>query len=141
MYPGLVAAALGDRSNPGVLLNFVDTRVTPTLFTEGGEQARGEGGTCTGQRAKQRVVRQCGLDRRSVARSARRRAAARAIVRPGPGPVSDCFDDCHVFGESASRLDRLDARFDDVRVAHVVLMEERAQTSLARALGLLERGP
>src|SRR4051794_25885636 len=60
MYPGLVAAAHGDRSNPGVLLNLVGTGVTLTLFTECRQQARGEGGTGAGQRAKQSVVRQCG---------------------------------------------------------------------------------
>jgi hypothetical protein len=41
MNPALVAAAFGDRTNPGVLLNLVGTGVTLTLFTECSQQARG----------------------------------------------------------------------------------------------------
>src|SRR5690348_4860656 len=58
VHPGLVAAALGDRSDTGILLDLVGTGVALTLFAECGQQPWRERGTGAGQRAEQRVVRQ-----------------------------------------------------------------------------------
>jgi hypothetical protein len=58
MDPMLLAAALGDRSDAGEALQLGGALITLTLFTEGGEQARGESCTGTRQRSKQGVVGQ-----------------------------------------------------------------------------------
>ena len=58
MNPVLLATALGDGSDAGISLNVGGTAITLALFTEGGEQAGGEGGTGTRQGAKQGIVGQ-----------------------------------------------------------------------------------
>jgi hypothetical protein len=41
------------------------------------------------------------------------------------------LDHCGIAGQRGSAPNRADARFDDVRVAHVVLVEEGTQASVA----------
>src|SRR5579863_4161773 len=62
VHPALLAAALGDRRDAGVLLQFISALEALTLLAECSQQARRQMRTCSGQAVKQVEVGQRACD-------------------------------------------------------------------------------
>src|SRR6266705_2335233 len=133
--PVLLATALGDRSDAGVALNLAGALIALTLFTESGEQSRGEGYTGTGQRSKQGVVGQGfahGSDLAIEARDGLQRHAQ--LCNEGEHQELVGQDHGQVVGQWGGALDGFQPLVDARWRAHVVVMKERLQSRAAGAL-------
>ena len=91
MDPVLVAAALGDGRDAGVLLEGGRVGEAVALLAEGGEQPRGEDAAGAGQIGEEPKSGSAGSDGRSRRRSARcrqtRRGAGAGAPRRAAGPA------------------------------------------------------
>jgi hypothetical protein len=142
MDPGFIAAPFRHRRDARILLECIGGGVTCTLFAEGDEQARGTDRTGAWQGGKQGEV-----------------GMALGALRDGMVEVCDRLQDAPELGDESlhhegmrgddalssrqwSRaLDGLDARVDDVSIAHVVGAEAALQGGAAGQLGSFEGGP
>ena len=66
VHPALLAAALGNRRDAGVLLQFISAFEAVTLLAKRSQQARRQMRTCTGQAVKQVEVGQRPCDCRDL---------------------------------------------------------------------------
>src|ERR1700730_9561910 len=142
VHPALLAAALGDRGDARVLLQFIGALEAVMLLAECSQQARRQMRTCSGQAVKQVEVGQRPCDCRDLPVEHVDRSARCAQLRNQDQRAQPVWcNDTGIVSKRHSAADRLQTPLNQFGPATVMRMEERFKGLSARTPDCWQSGP